>query len=278
MTTLLTDIIDNINLPDDDLDLIIEDFISDHNYYFGSTATEGASGVDYATTALEWREEEFHNTWNQAYRSQGYVVVDDNIRTNIYRDDMLAYDGLFDGDPDTAILFSSDPASGSFTTTSPSGAWISIEYPIERTTNLIKINIDESDISVCFGYSVDNINWSFLSAPLSAHTGTLREYTTFEDALDNYYTLSGDNTLNTTFNFRMRYFKIFFVPDENVTDINVSLLNCGQQTYIEDLAAGTIDTSKLVISSPDGKTTFDGNTITIRDANNVVRVELGLLS
>jgi len=268
MTTLLTDIIDNIYLSDDDLDIIIGDFISDPNYYFGT-----------ATTSAGWREESFRDTWNQAYRSKNYIVFNDNINTPMYKDDMLAYDSLIDGDSDTALFFSSDPTSGSFTTVSPSGAWVSIEYPVERTTNLIKVNIDESNVGVCFGYSIDNINWNFLSAPASAHTNTsLTEYTTLEDALENYYTLDGDNTLNTTFNFRMRYFKMYFVPDDNVEEVNLSLFNCGQQTYIEDLAAGTINTNKLIISSPDGKTTFNGNTIIIKDSNNIVRVELGLLS
>ena len=284
MTTLLTDIINNIQLSDEALDILIEDFISDHNYYFGTTATSGIDEfyVAYATTASGWRAEGFRDAWNQSYRANNFIVFNDNINTPLYKADMMEYDNLIDGNNSSNISFNYNDTSYS---------WLSLEYPTERTTNLIKVGVTNSGINAYFAYSVDSVNWICLADPGYTHVSTtlsgydsttvsgIDNYVTFSGVEDYYCTLSsGINTYTTSDNFRMKYFKMFFYTTASGTnDATLSLFSCGQQTYIEDLAAGTIDTSRLVISSPDGKTTFDGNTIIIKDTLGNTRVELGLL-
>ena len=247
----------------------ISGYVNDGTGYWDYTVT---SGTD--EEVVSWRLANYADTFRQAYRSQGFNVFEDTYTTISGRSDMEEYDKLFDASNATGIELTYSGTDG----------YLSVEYPSDRTTNLIRTNVDVADVRCYFGYSLNNTDWSYLAATIGDHaviSGALNltAYDNATDAKAAYIILdSGTNRYSMPDGVQMRYGKMFFTIDSGSNTVAVSDYSWTDQIYFDDITAGTLNTGFVTITSPDGKTTFDGNSIKVRDESGQVRIELGLLS
>jgi len=245
---------------------LIENYDNDGTGYWDYDVTYGDS-----TAITAWRLINYANTYNQARRELGYTLFSDEYNVYTTRAEMEEYNKLIDGDSTSTIEISY----------SDSTSWISVEYPTDRQTNLVKTNVEETGVRVYFAYSMNNINWVYYAATTGDHgptTGILTEYSTSGLAEAAYVELdAGLNTLQLPSTVQMRYGKVFLISPSGELTVNMSQYSWSETIYFDDISAGTLNTGFVTITSPDGKTVFDGNTITIKDASNNTRVILGEL-
>jgi hypothetical protein len=266
-TYSIVDIIDAIknNYTDEQENYIISRLPEYLTYVEDGTSYNIVEGD--STSILQWRTDNYASTFNIAQNILGKKTYLDSFNTLNYRSDFDIYNDI-----DTTgmnVVYDSE-------------IWLSMEYTIPKNINLIKLTVDNENIKCYISVYLASNEWKYYAGTTTNHgvtTGILTEYDDTTSASEAYIDLdNGINRYSFPKDLQIKLCRIYFLTPDSQIDFNLTKFDLVQQVSADDLTAGTISTEYIVVTSPDGKTTFDGNTITIRDESNNIRVLLGRLN